>query len=205
VYCILRAPVPHWISAFGSFNMFKAELDALRATLKLSQPTLRETLVVAGLYAGQAVVCVVILKWLYTHQHWDAVLWAMISAILALQPGLSQSAVTSVIRIAANTVGAGVALGIGQIPIAPEFQLIASLIVVVFICELLRLELALRTACVAAVIVLTNSEGHVFTTGTERFTATIIGCMMALVAQLMTDLIRKKVAGKPTAIMAVKS
>jgi uncharacterized membrane protein YgaE (UPF0421/DUF939 family) len=185
--------------------MFKADFDALRATLKLSQPTMRETLVVAGLYAAQAVVCVAILKWIYTHQHWDAVLWAMISAILALQPGLSQSVVTSIIRIAANTVGAGVALGIAQIPVPADLRLIVSLIIVVFTCEVLRLELALRTACVAAMIVLTSNEGHVFTTGTQRFTATIIGCTMALVVQLMTDLIREKVGGKPSSITAAKS
>jgi uncharacterized membrane protein YgaE (UPF0421/DUF939 family) len=185
--------------------MFKAELEALRATLKLSQPTMREALLVAGLYAAQAVLCVVILKWIYSNQHWGAVLWAMISAILALQPGLSQSVVTSVIRIAANTVGAGVALLIGLIPIAAEFQLIIALILVVFICQLLRLEFALRTACVAAMIVLTNGEGRIFTTGTERFTATLVGCAMALLVQLATDLIREKVARKPSPITTVKS
>jgi hypothetical protein len=185
--------------------MFQAEFDALRATLKLSRPTLRETVMVAALYAAQAVVCVVILRRLYTHEHWKAVLWAMISAILALQPGLSQSVVTSLIRIAANTVGAGVALGASRVPIRPELQLICALVVVVFTCGLLRLELALRTACVAAMIVLTSSEGHVLSSGTDRFTATVVGCLMALLVQLATDAIRKTLPGKPQPIEPVKS
>jgi uncharacterized membrane protein YgaE (UPF0421/DUF939 family) len=185
--------------------MFKAEIDALRATFRLSRPTLRETLMVAGLYAAQATVCVVSLKWLYSQQHWAGTLWAMISAILALQPGLSQSVVTSVIRIAANTVGAGVALAASNIPLQPELQLILALVIVVFACELLRLELALRTACVAALIVLTTSEGHVLTSGTERFTATVVGCLTALLVQLMTDSIRKTLPGRSEPIEAVKS
>ena len=174
-------------------RMFEAEAKALRETLKLSQPTLRETMLVAVLYAIQAVICVVLLKWLYSHENWNAVLWAIISAILALQPGLSQSVVTSIIRIAANTVGAAVALGASRINLHPELRLILALVVIVFTCELLRLNLALRTACVAAIIVLSTSEGHYFVSGTERFTATVMGCLMALVVQLLTDALLKGV------------
>jgi uncharacterized membrane protein YgaE (UPF0421/DUF939 family) len=185
--------------------MFQAEIQALRSTLKMSAPTLRQTMVVAGLFTAQAVICVVILKWLYNREDWHGILWAMISAVLALQPGLSQSVVTSVIRIAANTVGASVALGVSQFPIRQEFQLILSLVIVVFACELLRLDLALRMACVAAMIVLTNGEGHIVTSGTERFTATVIGCLMALLVQLITDVIRKKCTGTAAPITTAKS
>lgn len=173
--------------------MFEAEKKKLKETLKLSRPTLRETMLVAALYAVQAVVCIVILHWLYDWRDWHGVLWAMVAAIMALQPGLSQSVVTSFIRITANTVGAGVALGVAQLHVREEWQLIISLPIIVFSCELLRLNLALRTACVAAVIVLTTSEGHVQTSALERFTATIVGCLMALVVQACTDAVLKKV------------
>jgi uncharacterized membrane protein YgaE (UPF0421/DUF939 family) len=175
--------------------MFEHEREVLRATLKLSQPTFRQTLLVAALYAAQAVVCVVLLKQLYEWQHWPAVIWAMVSTILALQPGLSQSVVTSIIRILANTVGAGVALIVSKLPLHPEIQLVLSLVIVVFVCEGLRLSLALRTACVAVIIVLTVSEGHVLVSGAERFTATVIGCMMALLVQLLTDVVWKQIPG----------
>jgi uncharacterized membrane protein YgaE (UPF0421/DUF939 family) len=185
--------------------MFQHEIEALRATLKLSRPTFRQTMLVAALYAGQAVICIVLLKQLYVWRHWPAVTWAMISTILALQPGISQSVVTSVIRIAANTVGASVALAVSRMSLQPEFQLILSLIIVVFACESLRLSLALRTACVAVIIVLTVNEGHVLTTGTQRFTATVMGCLMALLVQLLTDVIWKKLPGPRRVIAAMKS
>lgn len=175
--------------------MFEAEKKALKETLKLSRPTLRETMLVAALYAAQAVICIVLLKALYGQASLKGVLWAMIAAILALQPGLSQSVVTSIIRIAANTVGAGVALAVARFHLkgeTDEMELILALIIVVFLCEGLRLNLALRTACVAAVIVLTANDGHVKTSAVERFSATLIGCMMALLVQLCTDLALKK-------------
>jgi uncharacterized membrane protein YgaE (UPF0421/DUF939 family) len=182
--------------------MFKAEIQSLGATFKMSRPTLRGSMLVAGLYAGQAVVCVVILKWVYAHAHWHSVMWAMISAILALQPGLSQSMVTSIIRIIANTVGAVVALAVSQIPFKPELKLIVALVIVVFGCELLRLETALRTACVAAIIVLSTSEGHFFESSTERCTATIVGCLMALVIQLLTDMTWSRLRSRPAPVVA---
>jgi hypothetical protein len=58
---------------------------------------------------------------------------------------------------------------------------------------------------VAALIVLSTNEGHVLSSGTERFTATIIGCLMALFVQLATDVIRKNLPGKQAPIEAVKS
>ena len=185
--------------------MFESERQALRETLKLSRPTLRETMMVAALYATQAIICVVLLKWLYNAEHWSAVVWALIAAILALQPGLSQSVVTSIIRISANTVGAAVALGVSRLDLHPELRLILALVIVVFTCELLRLNLALRTACVAVIIVLSASEGHVLTSGTERFTATIMGCLMALLVQLLTDALLKIVLRKRLPITASKS
>jgi hypothetical protein len=185
--------------------MFEAEIKALRETLKLSKPTLRETLLVAALYSAQAVVCVVMLEWMYQREQWLGVLWAMIAAILALQPGLSQSVVTSIIRILANTVGAGVALAVAHFRFRPELELIVSLVIVVFCCELLRLNLALRTACVAAVIVLTANDGHVHTSAVERFTATVIGCLMALLVQLCSDLVLKRFRPRTEPIETQKS
>jgi hypothetical protein len=69
---------------------------------------------------------------------------------------------------------------------------------------LLRLDTALRTACVAVVIVLTLSEGHVLTTAEDRCFATIAGCLMALMVQLITDIIWARV-GKRQKIVPMKS
>jgi uncharacterized membrane protein YgaE (UPF0421/DUF939 family) len=162
-------------------------------------------MLLAALYAAQAVVCVLLLKVLFSHFHWPAQIWATISAVLALQPGWSQSVVTSVIRIIATTVGAGVALMVSRIHFHPELQLIVSLVIVVFVCELLRLDTALRTACVAVIIVLTANAGSIVNTGKDRFFATMVGCLMALLVQLVTDLAWNAVKPKRAAIVPIKS
>jgi uncharacterized membrane protein YgaE (UPF0421/DUF939 family) len=185
--------------------MFEAEREAFKAVIKLPRPTMVETLEMASLYAAQAVACVLVLKFSFRHFGWPAEVWAIISSILALQPGWSQSVVTSVIRIIATTVGAGVALMVSWIHFHAELQLISALVIVVFVCELLRLDTALRTACVAAIIVLTVSPDHVFTSGKDRFFATILGCLLALLVQLATDLAWAAVKPKAVPIVPMKS
>ena len=181
--------------------MFDAERAAIRQTFRLSRPTVRETLAVAALYTAQVTACILLLTWAYHATRFEGVTWAVISAVLALQPGLHQSVVTSVVRILANTVGAAVGLAVGELLGTGEWQLVLAIAVVVPTCELLRLNLALRTACVAAIIVLTVGGGlgghaHVVSTGAERFAATVAGCGMALLVQLTTDLLRKAVPGR---------
>ena len=180
--------------------MFDAERAALRTTFVLSRPTVRGTLVVAFLYTAQAAACVLLLTAAYSLTTHYGVTWAIISAILALQPGLHQSVVTSVVRILANTVGATAGLLVGSRVGTGEKSLLLTIAIVVPTCELLRLGLAVRTACVAAVIVLTvggGTGGHWLGTAAERFVATVAGCGSALVVQLLTDVLRKAAAGRP--------
>ena len=188
--------------------MFDQERSAFRQTFVLSRPTVRQSLAVAGLYTAQATACIVLLTWGYRHTSHGGGVWADISAILALQPGLHQSVVTSVVRVLANTVGAAAGLLVGSLVGSGEWQLILTIAVVVPVCELARLGLAVRTACVAAIIVLTVGGGldghpHLVTTGAERFVATVVGCSAALLVQVATDLLRRRVRGRrfdPTAV-----
>ncbi len=190
--------------------MFQAERQAIRSTFKLSRPTVRETLIVSALYTAQATACVLLLSWGYRHTKHHGDTWAIISAILALQPSRYQSVVTSFVRILANTVGASVGLLVGEtmIHLADEWQIILAIAIVVPTCEMLRLNLALRTACVAAIIVLAvggGMDGHpkLLTTGEERFVATVVGCGAALLVQVATDLIRKAITGRADDATAV--
>jgi uncharacterized membrane protein YgaE (UPF0421/DUF939 family) len=189
--------------------MFKAELESLRLLFKSRRPSLRETLQVAALYSVQAAVCILLLEWGYSLGHFEGSIWAVISAILALQPGFGQSVVTSVLRILANTVGAFVALIIGNVPGLgpPEMRLILAIVIVVFTCELIRLDQAVRTACVAVIIVLTiGGETHfLISSGEERFFATIVGCGLAMIVQLVTDMIRERLKGQKRVIEPMRS
>jgi hypothetical protein len=78
--------------------------------------------------------------------------------------------------------------------------------VVVIVCESLRLDPALRTACVAVIIVLTANEGHVRNSSFERFSAVVLGCLMAMSVQIITDILRHLLFTKseptPTTIAA---
>jgi uncharacterized membrane protein YgaE (UPF0421/DUF939 family) len=188
--------------------MFTAERESLRALFSTPRPSVWETLEVAGLFSLQATICIVLLEWGYSRTLLDGRIWAIVSAILALQPGFQQSVVTSVLRILANTVGAGVALFIGWTSYLgpPEVRLIMAIIIVVFTCELLRLEQALRTACVAVIIVLTvGGKSQIVSSGEERFLATILGCGMAMFVQLATDFIREKMKGRKIVIEPQRS
>jgi len=171
-------------------TMLETHREALRQVFKRSRPTVRETAIFAALYIAQAVVCILALKGLYAAIGWLGVLWAMISAVLALQPGIAQSLATSVVRILANTVGAVVGYLVGRSLGNGLWQLLTALAVVVVVCEAARLDLALRTACVAVIIVLTTNDGRVGTSSFERFSAVLIGCGMAMLVQILTDLLR---------------
>ena len=176
--------------------MLESHREALKEIFKLPRPTIRETVIFSALYIAQAVVCILALKGLYAATGWLGGIWAIISAVLALQPGTRQSLATSILRILANTVGAGVAYLVGRFLGDGLWQLLTAIGLVVIVCESLRLDPALRTACVAVIIVLTANNGHVATSSLERFSSVLIGCGMALAVQVVTDIARHLLLGK---------
>jgi len=160
--------------------------------LLLGRPrTVRQALAAATLFAGQAVVCAVLLLWGYGYFKKPAGNWAIMSACLALQPGLVQSIGASLVRIAANVVGAIIGLAVGSLLGVGGWQLIVALVAVVFACQLLRLDLALRSACVTVIIILTFNHGNVLLTGLERSSAVIIGCSLAVIVQMVIEGLRE--------------
>jgi hypothetical protein len=170
--------------------MLESHREALTQIFKLPRPTVRETAVFAVLYILQAIICLVALKAFYHAVGWLGVLWAMISAVLALQPGSAQSLATSVLRILANTVGAAIAYLVARTLGEGIWQELVAITGVVIVCESLRLDPALRTACVAVLIVMNANDGHFRTSSLERVSAVIIGCGVALLVQIITDLLR---------------
>jgi len=164
--------------------MFELEKKALGKCFKLPQPTLRESMLLAAIYTAQAVLCTAVLTLAYAWEKAPDVGWAIISSILVLQPGITESLSASIVRILANIVGATVALivvgflGIGL------WQVLAAIVVIVFICELLRLDMGLRAACVSAIIIMTFRESSVFMAAVARSISVIIGSALAVVVQV---------------------
>lgn len=192
----------------------RQELATLVQTIQIQSPRERKSqdFALAILFAGQVIVCAVLLHSGYYLFRAQGVYWAIISAILVLQPGFAQSVNASVTRIAANLIGALIGLVIGYSLGTGSWQVVSAMVIVIFICEPLRLDFGLRTACVSAIIVMTaHGSESVLTNSIERFLAVVVGCGLALVVQLLADRIREKLgwqkmlapppsAGAPTLI-----
>ncbi|HEY4328938.1 MAG TPA: FUSC family protein [Phycisphaerae bacterium] len=168
----------------------KAEYLALLRRVQTERRTTRETLQEAAGYAIQIVLCAAFLLWAYNLVGAQGVMWAIVSAILVVQPGIEQSISTSAIRIAANLVGGAVGFGVGVFCGTTAGPLLAALVITVFVCEILRLDLGVRTACVATLIVMTSSVGKVSTSSFERLTAVLIGCLVAILLQIVVGTLR---------------
>ncbi len=164
---------------------------AFRRLFFSERKTNRQSLQLACIYTMQVLVSGSILLAGYRWFHGKGVLWAMVSAILVLQPGLEQSIAASAVRIAANTVGGLIGFTIGETFGTAPPQLLFALAATVFVAEFLRLDVGLRTACVATLIVMTTSEGHVITSSFERFSAVLIGCLLAVAVQFGAEGVRR--------------
>lgn len=168
------------------------ERFAILRLIQVDRPNNRESFQTAVLYAAQVVLASALLMEGY---HWygsPAGLWAVVSAALVVQPVMEQSIAASAVRIAANTVGGVSGILVGYFLGDGIWQFLLALVLVVFICDLLKLDLGLRTACVSVAVIMIRSEGHVLTTSRERLVAVVIGCVTALLVQLLAEAVRKK-------------
>ncbi|MDB5386225.1 MAG: rane protein [Planctomycetaceae bacterium] len=173
----------------------RQELAALAQTIQIQSPRARkeQDFTLAVIFAAQVVVCAALLHFGYHLAGASGVYWAIISAILVLQPGLSQSLNASVIRIAANLIGAMIGLLVGYSLGTDGWHVVLAMVAVIFICEPLRLDFGLRTACVSAIIVMTaHGSESVLTNSVDRFIAVVVGCGLALVVQLLADRVRRR-------------
>jgi uncharacterized membrane protein YgaE (UPF0421/DUF939 family) len=164
---------------------------ALSRIVLSQRKTNRESLQLACLYAVQVLISASLLLAGYHVTHAGGVLWALVSSILVLQPGIEQSIAASAVRIAANTVGGLIGFVVGATLGTGIPQMLLALVATVFASEFCRLDLGLRTACVATVIVMTTNDGRVVTSSTERFSAVLIGCVLAVIVQLVAEQARR--------------
>ena len=160
----------------------RTTLQSLTAALFFSTEVGVATASITGLYA------------LVARSHPKAaggVTWAIVSAVLVLYPGITQSLAAALLRIAANLLGSGIGFLVGYFVGTDTPELILALIGTIVAGELLRMDLALRTACVAAVIVMSANEHHVGTSVVERLISVAVGCAAALVIQVAARPLRR--------------
>jgi uncharacterized membrane protein YgaE (UPF0421/DUF939 family) len=158
------------------------------ARVQAPRRTTKQSLALAAVFAAEVLLAGVILFYSYAFFKANGYYWAFISAILVLQPGLEQSLTSALVRIVANILGAAIGLIVGTYLHVEVPQIFIAVIAVVFLCELFRLDLGLRSACVSVIIVMTNhTEGKLTTSSLERCIAVIAGCMLAVLLQLIIE------------------
>ncbi len=167
----------------------------VRPILRLAQanrPSTPHTWTLASIAAAQAAVSAIILIYGYRFAGERQVIWAVVSAVLVLQPGFHQSLAASVTRMIANIVGAVTGLVVGLLVPEPTAAVVVALVLVILQCELYRLDLGVRSACASVIIVMMAGNGPTWENSVHRVVAVAIGCSLAIILQLLTDPILRR-------------
>jgi uncharacterized membrane protein YgaE (UPF0421/DUF939 family) len=152
-------------------------------SIQVQRESNRETFAEACVYAGQAVVATLIVLAAYRLAGKPGGMWAAVSAVLVLQPGFRRSLAASAIRVIANLLGVGIGTLVGILVPDRVVAVCISLVLIVLMCEILRLDMGVRSACASVLIVAIGSD-PLIARGIERATAVSIGCGVALILQL---------------------
>lgn len=107
-------------------------------------------LVLTSLLAG------VLARWV----HLSAV-WAIISAILVLQPDPVATRRNSVSRFVATVIGGAASVGAVALDLEGMRAFLLAMVVTVTVCAALSLEEGLRPACVCTAVLLVGAQSHV--------------------------------------------
>ena len=175
------------------------ERSAILRMIQADRPSNRETFRMAILYASQVIVASVLLLEGFKWWKSSAGIWAVVSAALVIQPALQQAILASAVRIAANMIGGIVGILIGEFWGNSVGQFLIAVVIVVLICEYLRLDLGLRTAVVSVAVIMLKTDARVVSTGWERLVAVIVGCLMGLCIQLVAEAVRKRLGWNESA------
>jgi len=164
-----------------------------RSFLKLVQSQRaidRGTLLGAALYALQSVMCMGIILYIYGQFELGSAMWAGVSAVLVLQPGLEQSYGASATRFVSNLTGALTGAIVDKLHGHGAADVVVALILVVAFCEALRLDQGLRSACASVLIVMMGGTA-VSHAMERRVLAVVIGCSTALLVRMLTERIQR--------------
>lgn len=140
----------------------------------------------ALIFAAQAVICTLAALAIYRWAGATGGMCAAVSAILVLvlQPGVQKSLAASFVRVLANLIGVCIGVLVSMVfPQGPAAVAVA-LVMVILLCELLRLDLGLRSACASLLIVMLSPDPALLHRGERRAVAVIVGCGIALLLQL---------------------
>lgn len=112
--------------------------------------------------------------------------WSLISILLVLSPEGKDAINLAEVRIKANLVGAGTGLILFFLHPPAYIMVCLGVVIVLVICELLKLNVAARSALASVIIICIHETGHYFwQVAVERAIGVIGGCLIALVITYM--------------------
>jgi uncharacterized membrane protein YgaE (UPF0421/DUF939 family) len=118
-------------------------------------------------------------------------IWAIVSSVVVILPGHRASVASAALRVISNMVGAGVGIAFAAtgLPALPSLAL--GLLLVAFLCRVLAIDGAARSASVSLIIV--NLRGPVDAVGSseQRVLLVMLGCAVAFVVTLIAAAIER--------------
>jgi uncharacterized membrane protein YgaE (UPF0421/DUF939 family) len=116
--------------------------------------------------------------------------WTLVSILLVLSPEGKDAIKLAEVRIKANLVGASTGLVLFFLHPPALIMICLGVVIVLVICELLKLHVATRSALASVIIICIHESGQYFwQVAVERAAGVIGGCLIAL---LITYLVHYK-------------
>ncbi|RYE24012.1 MAG: FUSC family protein [Sphingobacteriaceae bacterium] len=116
--------------------------------------------------------------------------WSLVSILLVLSPEGKDAINLAEVRIKANLVGAGTGLLLFFLHPPALVMICLGVVIVLIVCELLKLQVATRSALASVIIICIHESGKYFyQVALERAAGVILGCLIAL---LITYLVHYK-------------
>lgn len=107
--------------------------------------------------------------------------WSLVSILLVLSPEGKDAINLAEVRIKANLVGAGTGLVLFFLHPPAFVMLCLGVVIVLVVCELLKLQVATRSALASVIIICIHESGKYFwQVAVERAGGVVGGCLIAL-------------------------
>ncbi len=118
--------------------------------------------------------------------------WAVVSALIVIQPSLHPSLRASVVRVVANLIAAFVGSALHAIVGVQLIDLVLGIMAVGMICHHTKLDDGLRAGYAAVAIVTLAMPDNTVGGAVNRVVAVILGCMCALLVNVVFDKLSTK-------------
>jgi uncharacterized membrane protein YgaE (UPF0421/DUF939 family) len=119
-------------------------------------------------------------------------IWAVVSALVVIQPFLHTSLRASWVRVVANLLAGVVAGALGAFIGVKLIVLVLGIIIVGLACHVMKLDDGLRAAYAGVAIVTLTAQGPFWAEPMQRIVGVFLGCVCALVINLAFDKIGHK-------------